>query len=181
MTEAIDGLAIRLARPDEVDALAGLERAAGEMFRQVGLDAIADDPEPPAESYLDAIAAETIWMAELGGEPVGYAWGEDLGGLGDPSPHLEQVSVPPAYGGRGIGTALVEETVAWARRVGGHELTLTTFRDVPFNRPWYEHRGFQVVADEELSERLRAVRAHETERGIDVAPRVVMRRAVGDA
>ena len=181
MSDPVEGLLIRLARPDEVAMLADIERAAGEMFRDVGLDAIADDDEPPAEMYLAAIADGTVWTAELDGAAAGYAWTTDLGEPGSPAPHLEQVSVPPEHGGQGIGTALVAETVAWARTIGGHELTLTTFRDVPFNRPWYERRGFVVVPDDRLSTRLRAVRAHEAERGIDVAPRVVMRRAVGDA
>jgi len=181
LTDAVEGLVIRFARTDEVDVLAEIERVAGEMFRDVGLDVIADDPEPPAGMYLAAIGMDAIWVAELDGKMVGYTWVEDLGGPDDPAPHLEQVSVRPECGGRGIGTALVEEAVAWARRVGGQALTLTTFRDVPFNGPWYERRGFRVVPDDQLDPRLRAVRAHEAERGIDVAPRVVMRRPVDRA
>ncbi len=139
-----------MARSDEVDTLVEVEAAAGEMFRDVGLDAIADDDEPAAEDLLTAIAAQTIWVAEVGGRVVGYAWTLDLGRPGRPLPHLEQLSVRPEHGGRGIGTVLVEEAMRWARRQGGTDLTLTTFRDVWFNRPWYERRGFEVLSDDHL-------------------------------
>ena len=33
----------------------------------------------------------------------------------------------------------------WAKGVSGGRVTLQTFVDVPWNRPWYERRGFRVV------------------------------------
>lgn len=179
LTGASSDLVIRAATEADPPALADIEDAAGERFREVGLDVIADDPAPSAVHYLAAIRDGRVWVADLGARPVGYAWAEDLGGSGGGvQPHLEQVSVRPEHEGRGIGTALVDRVAAWAADLGGAALTLITFRDVPFNGPWYERRGFRVVPAAELTPALVAVRQHEGERGLDVAPRVVMARPV---
>ncbi|MEQ1786450.1 MAG: GNAT family N-acetyltransferase, partial [Acidimicrobiales bacterium] len=92
--------------------------------------------------------------------------------------HLEQLSVRPESGGRGIGTALIEAVVAWARQRGDAEVTLTTFRDVPFNAPFYAARGFAVVEEDDWTDGLRALVAREAAHGLDVSARVVMRRVV---
>jgi GNAT superfamily N-acetyltransferase len=56
---------------------------------------------------------------------------------------------------------------------------LTTFRDVPWNRPFYERLGFRVVAGAELSAALRAIVEDETRRGLDPSRRIVMERPCG--
>ncbi len=68
------------------------------------------------------------------------AWVVDGEGL------LDEVAVAPAHGRRGIGRALVDEVVAWAAAGGFPSVTLATFRDVPWNAPYYEKLGFEVVA-----------------------------------
>ena len=57
-------------------------------------------------------------------------------------------------------------------------MTLTTYSDVAWNRPLYEHLGFTVVPEVELSPGLLAIRDHERERGLEPPPRVCMRKAV---
>jgi hypothetical protein len=64
----------------------------------------------------------------------------------------------------------------WAASAGYREVTLTTFRDVPFNMPFYARMGFEVIPPGELSSVLRLVVQDETHRGLDPARRVVMRR-----
>ena len=58
-------------------------------------------------------------------------------------------------------------------------ITLTTYAEVPCNGPLYEHWGFIVVPEDAVGSELRAVRAAERARGLDVAERVCMRREVG--
>jgi GNAT superfamily N-acetyltransferase len=58
-------------------------------------------------------------------------------------------------------------------------VTLTTFRDVPWNGPFYERLGFRVVAGAELSAALRAIADDETRRGLDPSRRVAMERPCG--
>ncbi|WDG19623.1 GNAT family N-acetyltransferase [Microbacterium sp. Clip185] len=62
----------------------------------------------------------------------------------DGGAHLEQVSVLPAFGGQGIGRALVEAAKDAARRAGYARLTLRTFADVPWNAPFYASAGFAI-------------------------------------
>ena len=55
-------------------------------------------------------------------------------------------------------------------------LTLTTFRDVPWNAPYYRRCGFRVLDEQEWTPGLRAIREREAGHGLDRWPRVCMRR-----
>jgi len=98
--------------------------------------------------------------------------------LVDGHAHLEQLSVVPEAGQQGIGTALIDAVVAWAGARGDVEVTLTTFRDVPFNAPLYAKRGFETVAEADWTDGVRALVAREEADGLDITTRVVMRRTV---
>jgi hypothetical protein len=54
-------------------------------------------------------------------------------------------------------------------------LTLCTFRDVPWNAPFYERMGFRRLATADLTEALRVRMADEAERGLPPEHRVAMR------
>ena len=84
----------------------------------------------------------------------------------------------PEHGRQGIGTKLLDVAVGWAAGQGHAEVTLTTFRDVPFNAPLYAKHGFEAVPDQEWTDGLRAVVAKEAEHGLDTTARVVMRRRI---
>jgi GNAT superfamily N-acetyltransferase len=152
--------------------LQDIERRAGELFRQIGMPEIADD-DPPEIDHLAAAAAVYV-ATDDDGTPVGYALVEVVDGHA----HLEQISVVPEAGGRGVGTELIEAVVDWARARGDAEVTLTTFRDVPFNAPLYAKRGFAIVDESAWTDGLRAVVAQEAAHGLDVTARVVMSRPV---
>jgi GNAT superfamily N-acetyltransferase len=165
---------IRPAVRADIGRMQWLEIDAGRRFLDVGLDSIAGD-EPYAESLLAAHIAEgTAWVAFAGdgGEPVGYAFASVVDGEG----HLDQVSVAREAMGSGVGTALLDAVCDWARGRGFDAVTLTTFRHVPFNGPYYERRGFVVVDEAAWGPELAAIRATERQNGIDVAERVAMRR-----
>ena len=89
--------------------------------------------------------------------------------------HLEEVDVHPAHGRRGLGKRLVQTVCAWATSHGFDAVTLTTFRDVPWNMQFYARLGFEPVAPETVSTALRSVIEDEVRRGLDPARRVVMR------
>ncbi|MEO5723493.1 MAG: GNAT family N-acetyltransferase, partial [Ilumatobacteraceae bacterium] len=98
----------------------------------------------------------------------------------DNSAHVEQISVLPRHQGHGVGRALLEHVAAWARRSQLMAVTLTTFADVAWNRPLYEHLGYRVLADYELGPGLAARRAEESQRGLEPLTRVCMRRELND-
>jgi hypothetical protein len=73
---------------------------------------------------------------------------------------------------------LLDEAADRARAGGLPALTLTTFADVPWNGPYYERCGFRVLAGDEITPGLRAIREHENALGLDRWPRVCMRRDI---
>jgi GNAT superfamily N-acetyltransferase len=92
----------------------------------------------------------------------------------DGTPPLEEVDVHPDHQRRGIGRALVEAVCAAVHARGADRLTLSTFRDVPWNGPMYARWGFAVMSD--LPPGLQAVRRHEAASGLDVSCRCFMER-----
>jgi ribosomal protein S18 acetylase RimI-like enzyme len=165
---------IRPARPDELEDLRALEDAAGAGFRDVGMDTVADDAPPPVVVLQGALDHGGLWVIEEDGRVVAYA----MDALVDGDAHLEQVSVHPDHARRGLGARLVDHLVERARAAGRPAVTLTTFRDVPWNAPYYERLGFRALADDELGPGLRAIRRAEAARGLDRWPRLAMRRDV---
>ena len=166
-------ISIRPASEDDGDVLRQIERLAGEAFADVGLADIAAD-EPPSIDVLAAYAgAGRSWVAEdEGHEVVGYV----LVDVVDGNAHVEQVSVRPDRQGRGVGRALLAQVDRWATERGLGALTLTTFRDVPWNAPLYEHLGFRTLDETEIGPQLAAAVAGEAAHGLDPAERVCMRR-----
>jgi GNAT superfamily N-acetyltransferase len=166
-------MGVRAPRPEELPLLSAIGEAAGRRFADVGRPEVADDPPFDVEELEAWRAAGRAWVAtDAEDRPVGFA----VVDLVDGCAHLEEVSVDPDHAGEGHGAALLAAVEAWARGEGLPAVTLTTFVDVPFNRPWYERRGYRVLAEEEWTPGLVARRADEAEAGLDPARRVVMRK-----
>ena len=127
---------VRAARSDDLPKLREVERAAGESFRAVGMDLVADD-EPFSVAELAAYQEHgRAWVvADDADEPVGYLLLDVVDGNG----HVEQVSVHPDHAGRRLGARLVDEAAeGWAQLHRLAALTLTTHAEVPWNGPYYE-------------------------------------------
>jgi len=168
-------IGIRPALPADGEALRTIEWQAGAQFRDVGLAFVADHEPSSVEALAAYAEAGRGWVAVADdGALVGYVIVDILDG----NAHIEQVSVVPDQQGRGIGNALVEQVATWARANRHSAMTLTTFTDVPWNRPLYEHVGFRVLAEDEIGAELRAVVAHEADEGLDPATRVCMQRDI---
>jgi predicted N-acetyltransferase YhbS len=89
--------------------------------------------------------------------------------------HLEELDVHPDHGWRRLGTRLVRTVCEWASVRGYRAVTLTTFRDVPWNVPFYARLGFEEVPGALLSPALRAILEDEAKRGLARSRRVAMR------
>jgi GNAT superfamily N-acetyltransferase len=161
------------ARRRDLDGLAAIELAAAALLAGHAPAAVLAEASELAE--LDRARRDGhLWVARAGDQPVGFARVEMLGPR---QAHLEEVDVHPRHGRRGIGAALVRTVCAWAVRCGHAQLTLTTFRQVAFNMPFYARLGFEVVPRARLSAPLAALVREEAARGLDPAARVVMRYA----
>ncbi len=163
--------AIRRARSRDLPKLSAIERQAGEPFREVGLDSVAD-AEPTAVEVLEsALHRDRLWVADQGGEPVGFA----LLGEVDGERHLLELSVHPDHARMGLGTWLVDVVRDEARRMGHQALTLTTYRDVPWNGPFYRRLGFEPLEREDAGPELAKIRQREIDEGLDAQPREILR------
>ena len=171
------GVIIRAPREDELPGLVELEAAAQTTFGEPGgIPEIAGDEPWPVEWLQRFTTRDRAWVALADGDdvPVAYLVAEPVDGF----LHVEQVSVHPRAARHGFGRALIDHLAAVAREDGVPALTLTTFADVPWNAPYYARLGFTVIDEGSLTAGLRRIREREATRGLEIWPRVVMRRPV---
>lgn len=154
---------VRWAEAAELPGLAAVERAADELFAEVGI-------RFPAGTTVVEEAGDPARVLVVGEPPVGFA----LIGWADGHLHLDQLAVAPAHMREGYGGALLRAVREHAVALGAPGVTLTTFRDVPWNAPWYAERGFSTLPERAWGPELRALVARERELGLELAPRVVM-------
>jgi GNAT superfamily N-acetyltransferase len=130
------------------------------------------------DTYLAAQSRGQLWVAvdeADGGAPVAFALFEDLDG----ALHLEEVDVHPDHARQGLGARLIDAAAAWGRELGYRAITLTTFRSVAWNAPYYERIGFRALPAEAWGPGLRERVADETRRGLAPERRLAMARPIG--
>lgn len=167
------GYVIRLARPHELELLPAIEIKAGALFADAGLADVADNP-PADIDYIESFTrAGAVHVAVSDrGEPVGFALSARLDGAG----HLYELSVDPAHGRRGLGSRLVAAAAAFAHAGGDRAITLSTFRDLAWNGPFYRRLGFRELARGEWTPGLHVLHAREIDVGLPVERRCFMRK-----
>ena len=170
--------AIRLAEPADIPSLAAVERQAAKLFEgwraETGLTAETLFNVSSFEELNEARQRGHLWVATCGGEVVAFAQATILDGVA----HLDEIDVAPAHMRKGVGSRLVETVCRWARTAGYPSITLSTFRDVPWNQPFYVSRGFHVVDERALPPQHRELVAAEHSRGLRTDLRVVMERTL---
>lgn len=149
---------IRLAAPSDLQALSTIECTAAEIFRSDDELAWLADAEPlPAEIQQRLIAAGTVLVAtDIHNTPLGFLSAQAL----QDRLHIVEVSVLPDWQRLGIGRALIDVAKDIAKNHGLQTLTLTTFRHLPWNAPFYAELGFEETADEALQQHLDDDAAH---------------------
>ena len=138
---------IRSALERDVPFLPEIERQASALFLDWAeeLDLTADKLQQvtPENVFLSAQRKGLLWVATVNSvEVVGFALVKWVDGL----VHLKELDVLPNHGRKGIGTGLVRTVCLWAEEKGIPAVTLTTFRDIPWNAPFYARLEFQVVS-----------------------------------
>jgi GNAT superfamily N-acetyltransferase len=166
---------LRHSRPEDLRALQTIEQRAATRFIALGMPAAAQLPVQPLECLQAACDAKRLLVAVDSQDlPVGFALFEAV----EDAVHLQEIDVLPEHGNRGLGRQLIEAVAAWGVAANLKAMTLTTFRDVPFNAPFYARAGFQILPAHQLTPRLARIREEEHNHGVDLAPRVAMLRGL---
>ncbi|MCP2018678.1 MAG: GNAT family N-acetyltransferase [Erythrobacter sp.] len=167
---------IRLARSEDAEAFPAVERAAAVLF--------ADDPDcaeidfdavRSAADYRRLIARGHCLVAERGERIVGFLATQPCGR----ELHICEMDVHPGCQGQGIGAVMLRACLIDAGNAGFRAVTLTTFRDLPWNGPFYTRIGFVEVEDLAAHPRLAEEIAAEIEAGLPAQRRIAMIHFLG--
>lgn len=167
---------LRQATPADAAIFPELEQSAGLAFRgDREIAWLADAANLSAERYRAIIAEGWSWIAEdERAAPVAFAAatldGEEL--------HLWELNVHIDHQRRGIGRALLQRLLVAAAAAAIPAMTLTTFRDLPWNAPFYRSMGFELLDAVQLDPRLAELLAEEARRGLPAIRRCAMRRKI---
>ncbi|BDI61958.1 GNAT family N-acetyltransferase [Qipengyuania nanhaisediminis] len=162
---------LRLARAGDASAMPAIERAAAVAF--------ADDPDcaaiDPADGWTQPELVRLIrkghcLVAHVGERMAGFLASEPFGR----ELHVWEMDVHPDFQRRGIGSGLVRAAQVDARNSGFRALTLTTFRDLAWNAPFYAALGFEEVTALDAHPRLAGELANEADDGLPAERRCAM-------
>jgi len=161
------------AAPEHLGALPAIELSAATRFRSWSVPPCLFTDTTAMETLRVAQADGLLWVALTpAGQPVGFA----LASASGARLYLEELDVSAEHGGQGLGLALLAAVERRAATAGFVEIALTTYRDVPWNAPFYLRHGFEPAdgCDTGLNARL----LKEASRGLDSLPRVALRKRV---
>lgn len=162
---------LRLAKPADAEAMPAIEREAAALF--------ASEPGYESLSLGDIWAPDDLRRLIRRGHCLVSHVGEQLAGFLVSEPfrrelHIWEMDVLPRFQRRGIGAGLVRACLIDARNAGFRAVTLTTFRDLAWNAPFYARLGFEEVTALDAHPRLAGELANEADDGLPIERRCAM-------
>lgn len=152
--------------------LPAIERAASQRFLQIpDLAWLAASPVITPEQHRHYADEAMSWLVLSEDQPIGFVVAQAQG----QSLFITEISLHIAWQGQGLGRRLLTYVAEQARNKGYTALILTTFKDVPWNAPWYARMGFEILPETTLSAVLRQKRQEETAHGFAYESRCAMR------
>lgn len=176
MNQEINCYSIRLARPGDVQSIREIEDEAGTLFSGLGLVNEELDTSYPLEDLVRLVSMGQVWVGCL---DDGFLVGMVIASVREGAVYIEEMDVLKGHGKRGLGTRLLAVVCEWAQAQGHVAVTLSTFRDVPWNGPFYKKHGFRELPSTAWTTGMRAIREKEAQHGLRVEARVFMRRELG--
>lgn len=166
---------IRIAAQHELNSLPALEMAAAQRFRASNHPAAADGQPISVGLHARWLAHDGVWIAESPrGELAGFlVWiplALDM--------YVVELDVHPQHAGRRLGSQMLDALGEFGSRLGFVRLVLRTFRDVPWNGPYYRRLGFEPLAEHEEHVELTNIRLHEASVGLDATLRSTLFRPI---
>lgn len=167
--------AIRAASQVDLPLLAQVERSAAALFAQAGADlAWLAHGEPLPLRTLQALQQRGgVWVAADGQDrPAGFLAAQPLDG----QIFIVELSVALPHQRQGLGARLLDAAAAHARAQGCASLTLSTYRHLPWNAPYYARHGFSEIDAVALGAGHALKLAREAQDRHDPALRCLMRK-----
>jgi GNAT superfamily N-acetyltransferase len=164
---------IRLATQQDAAAMPDIERSSGEAFRIIpNLAWIADDKVTSQERHAALIRLGAAWVSHDASNAItAFLTAE----VREDVLHIWQMSVRSDQQRKGIGRNLIRAAENWASANQLVAMSLTTFRDVPWNAPFYASCGFQEV-DPHFYSVLQSTLEAEQQAGLPIEQRIAMLR-----
>jgi GNAT superfamily N-acetyltransferase len=163
--------AIRFARFEELTLLAHIEQSAAIRFLGTPYAFLVAAKPLPIEFVRQRFQAGQIWVAvDQQDTVVGYAITREV----DDTLYLQEIDIEPQHGQKGLGSALVDTVRSWAKLSGYSAMSLSTFRDIPWNAPFYSKLGFVILDESVLTAGFQQIRRQENASGLPISERVIM-------
>jgi GNAT superfamily N-acetyltransferase len=142
----------------------------------VGLAWIAEGGTLAEASLVAMYENRTLWIVnDEGGISVGFLAARVL----DRQFHIAEVSVARPYQGQGLGAALMTTAINCAHDRQHRLVTLTTYRDLPWNGPFYAKLGFTEIEAAPVGPQHVQMLLDEAAAGHDPLRRCVMAKGTG--
>ncbi len=169
----MSAVAIRPGRPTDLPRLDPIDASGSETFDRFGQPLADGSPPAPPGHWAAVLDAGLLWIADdAQAGPVGFLAGE----LVEKDLYVEQVTVVIERQRQGLGWRLMQAAIDWARAEGLRSVSLTTFRAIPWNAPFYASLGFVELTPGAAPAHLAAHLADEAGRGF--TDRCAMRLAL---
>ena len=171
---AKESINIRIARTGDHKFFKKIEESTTTLFKEYGCD-FSNIESPEEEFYLSIEGKHEIYVAHTSDNKiVGFCAIKTI----DSNAYIIEISLLPDYRKKGIGTKLIEHATFWAEINKYEYITLTTFRDLPFNGEFYKKLGFNEFTPDSKWPALKRIRENEKQSGLEILPRIAMRKSL---
>lgn len=166
-------LIIRPGNADDIDRLRWIERDALRRFADIqGYEPIASLDVRDRAEHLAVLQDGACFVAGTAAQVYGFVLLLPLDGHA----HLLELDIACDYQGRGIGSKLMAAAEAWARNQGFSAITLTCYRDIPWQATSYAKKGYSSLDALNDRPQLTAIIDEEKTAGYASWPRLVMQK-----
>lgn len=166
-------VALRPAAIADIPRMQQIEQDAATLFAGLDLINIHEMATAGISDHCNAIDEGLSLVAEVEGRVAGFVIGdryaEDV--------YLHELDVGRDYQRRGIGAILVRGFIDLARTQRAPSIYLSTFRDPPWNAPFYRKLGFEDVPRTDYLPWMAEIERRQAE-FLDVSMRVFMKLAI---
>ncbi|AWL28127.1 GNAT family N-acetyltransferase [Acinetobacter defluvii] len=163
---------IRPALVSDISLLIQIEQSANQAFAQIPkLKWLAKSSVMSSDEHLQLIQKHYAFVAvNVHDQALGFLYAEQQGN----DLYIIELDVAAEYQQQGIGRQLMTYMIDFAKQQGFQAVTLATFTDVAWNRPFYEKLGFKRFNPQNLKPYLKQKIDHEVTQGFERESRCAM-------